>query len=594
LDTAPRHWFSRRRRDDALEALSRADCGVVACDAQDRIVAASDGAAWLLGAVPAQLAGQPLSRWLATPGTSLPHDSGPHHRWMQRSDGGRWHALLVCTTLPGDAATPRVFLLQPMAEPAAAWPVAAEPPAAAPVTAASERTDPLTGLHDRDAFRQRLGEAMARARGTGVALALMFLDLDDFKRVNDSLGHAAGDALLRHVADTLRRALGEGATCVARIGGDEFTVVVPDIGSAEDAALVAQRVLDAFEPPFCHGTVELQVSTSIGISLYGGGHEDPDRLLRETDMAMYRSKQRGRGTYSFFSTEMGAQAAARVQLESALRRALERSEFVLHYQPKVDLDSGRVTGVEALLRWRCPGRGLVSPERFVPVLEDTRLILPVGAWVLRTACADLAAWDRQGLPPLTMAVNLSPRQLAQPFLARTVEDTLREHGLDPSRLELELTESLLLEDRPGTTDVLQAFARMGVRVAIDDFGTGHSSLSRLKLLDVDTLKIDRSFVAELPHDRDDLAIASAIVAMGRSLQMRVVAEGVETPAQADCLARLGCHEVQGWLIGRPVPADDLVAWLQARNRPRRRRAGFDTVPMTLMTLDTLDALDTQR
>lgn len=580
----PRRWFPRRRRADALRFLDLSDCGAIACGEDGCIVAATDMAAALLGTAPAALVGQPLDDWLLD-GAALPDTPGVHLRWMRGAGGQRWHAALVpARVMPGQDAH-RVYLLQaaapvPAPEPA---PSPSPPPAPAP----ERRLDPLTGLHDRDAFQAALADEMARARETGVALALMFLDLDDFKRVNDSLGHAAGDALLCHVADTLRRTLASAHATVARIGGDEFTVIVPDIGSAEDAALVAQRVLDAFETVYRHGDTELQVSTSIGIALYAGGHADPDRLLRETDMAMYRSKLSGRGSYSFFSPEMGAQAAARVQMESELRRALERDEFVLYYQPKADLATGRVTGVEALLRWRCPGRGLVPPERFIPVLEETRLVLPVGAWVLRTACADLAAWDRQGLRPLGMAVNLSPRQLAQPLLARAVEDTLREHALEPGRLELELTESLLLEDRPGIAEVLDAFAHMGVRVAIDDFGTGHSSLSRLKRLDVDTLKIDRSFVVELPHDRNDLAIAAAIVAMGRSLQMRVVAEGVETEAQAACLARLGCHEVQGWLLGRPMPAADFVAWMRERENPRRDRDAGDTVPITLMSLDTL-------
>ncbi|RVT50158.1 putative bifunctional diguanylate cyclase/phosphodiesterase [Rubrivivax albus] len=578
-----RRWFARRRRDDALDALASSDCGVVVCDSAGRITSATDVAARLLGEAPSALQGQLLSNWLVGDGILLPTQTGPHWRMLRGPRGKVWSALLVHAGTWNGTEGLGVYLIQPGAPPVVGRSSETARPA--------RRTDPLTGLNDRSAFQDDLASAMAGARASGVALALMFLDLDDFKRINDSLGHAAGDALLRHVADTLCLALGEGRAHVSRIGGDEFTVIVPGIGCAEDAALVAQRVLDAFEPTFRLGRTELQVSTSIGIALYDGGHDDPDRLLRETDMAMYRSKQRGRGTYSFFSPEMGAQAAARVELESGLRGALERDEFVLHYQPKVSLETGRVVGVEALLRWRRPGRGLIPPDRFVPVLESTRLILTVGAWVLRTACADLVSWDRLGLPPLVMAVNLSPRQLAQPFLARMVDDTVREHGLDPGRLELELTESLLLEERTGTTDVLDAFARMGVRVAIDDFGTGHSSLSRLKRLDVDTLKIDRSFVAELPHDREDLAIASAIVAMGRSLQMRVVAEGVETPAQARCLARLGCHEAQGWLVGRPMPAAELVAWLQDRDRPRRDGWDGDTEPMTLMSLETLGTHD---
>jgi diguanylate cyclase (GGDEF)-like protein len=585
----PRRWFQRRVGDGlaptpapVLGWLEQAGLGLLACDADGRVLMATEGAARLLGRPIADLTGRRLADWCVDPAEA--HDlaaPGLHRCSLRDGRGRRWRAGLLVADL-NDGPVRRTVVLQDLA-------LSAVTPERPPRDTPAATIDPLTGLYDRSAFRLRLADAMASARQHGVALALMFLDLDDFKRVNDSLGHGAGDQLLRHVARTLGHTLGGDPITVARIGGDEFTVIVPDMRSAEDAALVAQRVLDAFEAPFRLAGTEVQVSTSIGISLHAGEHDDVDLLLRHTDMAMYRSKARGRGTYSFFSPEMGAEAAARLRLEGDLRRAMERGEFVLHYQPKAELATGRVTGVEALLRWRCPGRGLVPPDRFIPVLEDSRLILPVGAWVLRTACADLAAWDRAGLRPLRMAVNLSPRQFAQPFLARAVEDTLLEHGLAGDRLELELTESLLLDDRLGTSEVLEAFARMGVQVAIDDFGTGHSSLSRLKRLDVDTLKIDRSFVAELPHDRNDLAIAAAIVAMGRSLDMRVVAEGVETEDQAECLASLGCHEVQGWLLGRPMPAAAFVDWLRERESARpRSRACSDTVPMTLMSLDTLD------
>jgi diguanylate cyclase (GGDEF)-like protein len=583
------HWFQHRRGDalppPAMHWLEQAGCGVLACDAQGRIVSGTESAARLLGSTPAAIVGRCLSDWCALPSEAHRLTTpGLHHCWLHDSGRGRRQIGMLVAELDDGGPIRHSVVLQDLA---ATTPVPA--PAARGAGRMAARLDPLTGLHDRSAFRVRLAEAMEQAQRSQVALALMFLDLDDFKRVNDSLGHAAGDELLRHVAATLLHTLGGEPITVARIGGDEFTVIVPDIRSAEDAALVAQRVLDAFEMPIRVYATEVQVSTSIGISLHAGEHRDVDLLLRHTDMAMYRSKARGRGTYSFFSPEMGAEAAARLRLESDLRHALERGEFMLHYQPKAELATGRVTGVEALLRWRCPGRGLVPPERFIPVLEDSRLILPVGAWVLRTACADLAAWDRAGLRPLRMAVNLSPRQFAQPFLARVVEDTLCEHGLTGERLELELTESLLLEERLGANDVLDAFARMGVQVAIDDFGTGHSSLSRLKRLDVDTLKIDRSFVAELPHDRNDLAIAAAIVAMGRSLNMRVVAEGVETEAQAECLAQLGCHEAQGWLLGRPMPGDDFVAWLRERERSRAHAGAFrDTTPMALLSLEALD------
>jgi EAL domain-containing protein (putative c-di-GMP-specific phosphodiesterase class I) len=288
--------------------------------------------------------------------------------------------------------------------------------------------------------------------------------------------------------------------------------------------------------------------------------------VRHTDMAMYRSKSLGRGTYSFFSDDLNAAVTARLSLEGALRRATERKEFMLHFQPKACLRTGAITGVEALLRWHCPGQGLVPPDRFISVLEDTGMILPVGAWVIRAACAQLNEWDRMGLPRIRMAVNLSARQFRHLYLASMIEDTLRENEIEPGRLEIELTESLLMEDNETNRGMLQSFSRMGVRLAIDDFGTGHSSLSYLKRFNIDTLKIDKSFVQSLPTSGEDLAISTAVIAMARSMQMSVVAEGVETEAQAQLLRELDCDEMQGYLLSRPLPPSDLAAWLHKRLR----------------------------
>ena len=430
--------------------------------------------------------------------------------------------------------------------------------------------DSLTGLPNRILFRDRLGLAMERAKRTGRPLALMFLDLDRFKVVNDSLGHEVGDLLLRHVADTLGRSVRgfdsvarwteDGSVTVSRLGGDEFTVIVESIGSADDAAAIARRILKALVEPFITGNNEIYISASLGISLYPNDDIDLDGLVRHTDMAMYRSKALGRNTYSFYSDDMNTEVAARLTLEACLRHALERNEFELHYQPKADLCTGAITGVEALLRWRCPDRGMVPPDRFIGALEDTGLIVPVGAWVIRTACAELAAWQRRGLQPLTMAVNLSARQFRDQGLPALIADTLRETGLPAQHLELELTESLLMKDSE-VNGPLASFANMGVRVAIDDFGTGHSSLSYLKRFSVDTLKIDRSFVRDTPGDAGDCALATAIVALGHALQLKVVAEGVETPEQATFLRMLGCNEMQGYLLSRPLPAEALVDWL---------------------------------
>jgi diguanylate cyclase len=460
--------------------------------------------------------------------------------------------------------------------------------------------DSLTGLPNRALFRDRLELAMARARRMGSTLALMFIDLDRFKIVNDSLGHEVGDRLLQHVTrhlteclrdvDSVVRGVDDFTLTLSRLGGDEFTVIAESVDSAEDAATIARRVLDALSTPFHVGEEEVVISGSIGISLYPTDDVDLDGLVRHTDMAMYRSKSLGRGMYSFFSDDLNAAVSARLSLEGHLRRAVERDEFELHFQPKARLDNGEITGVEALLRWHRPGHGMVPPDRFITVLEETGLILPVGAWVIRTACRQLAEWDRRGLPPLRMAVNLSARQFRHLYLASLVEDSLRENAIESGRLEIELTESLLMEDTEGTRSLLESFARMGVRLAIDDFGTGHSSLSYLRRFNVDTLKIDRSFVQALPGSQEDSAIASAVIALGRSMGMNVVAEGVETPDQADHLLALGCHEMQGYLLGRPMHADAFFDWVKPHlQNERYQRVPFGRKglgrPVPLVSLD---------
>ena len=466
--------------------------------------------------------------------------------------------------------------------------------------------DSLTGLPNRALFRDRLAEAMKRAKRSGRQMGLMFLDLDRFKDVNDSLGHAAGDLLLQHVSRTLSHCLRQTDSVarvdasetytLARLGGDEFTIIVEQLDGPEDASLIARRILDALIEPFKVDGQEVFISTSIGISLYPLDDSDLDGLIRHTDMAMYRSKARGRSTYSFFSMDMSADVAARLSLEASLRHALERNEFTLHYQPKADLNTGRVTGVEALIRWNRPGEGMVSPDRFITMLEDTGLILPVGAWVIQTACKEVASWERRGLPPLSLAVNLSARQFRHQHLIELIRDTLLEQGLAPHRLELELTESQLMEDNDVSRALLSSLKSLGVKVAIDDFGTGHSSLSYLKRFSIDTLKIDRSFVREITTSEEDLAIATAVVALGQSLNLKVVAEGVETLQQADCLRALGCAEIQGYLLSRPQPADKLVEWLQDYRTTRKfltSRHGrvAESGPMTLFDLDLEEADD---
>jgi len=576
-------WRLVRAREAALQRrLGREQA--LAADAQDRLrtlfEVTGEALVWCnrAGKVRAingpaeRLLGRERRAWLGrTPpwqGLADPAAGQPLHAELRRPDGS---TLQVQVQLVTGGAAPTTGPLWRLSDEGAAQRTAREIEKLA-------NYDSLTGLPNRALFRDRLQQAMLRARRHSRPMALMFLDLDRFKLVNDSLGHAVGDALLRHVADKLSASLREsdlvsrgplGPSTVSRLGGDEFTVILEDLNHSDDAALVARRMLDVLAVPFTSGEEEIVVSASIGISMYPTDDVDLDGLLRHTDMAMYRSKSLGRNTFCFFSDELDTEVQSRLSLEGSLRRAVDNEEFVLHYQPKACLQTGRITGVEALLRWNCPGKGMVAPDRFIPVLEDTGLILPVGAWVIRRALEELEQWDQMGLPPITMAVNLSARQLRQQFLTAMVSDNLQQRGVVPARLELELTESLLMEDTDVTRAMLDGLGKLGVRLAIDDFGTGHSSLSYLRRFQVDTLKIDRSFVSETPSDPDACSVAAAIVALGKSLDMKLVAEGVETFGQAEFLRGLGASEAQGWLISRPLPLHELVAWFRRYEGERR-------------------------
>jgi diguanylate cyclase (GGDEF)-like protein len=586
-------WVRRAEADKRFGAVFEHACeATLLCNSAGLVLAANGAAARLFGAAPAALVGKPLAPKLQQADAA---PSGPF--------------VLRCgeATLHQDQGHARPVELRTARLPGAAgqhWLVAVRDNSDHVQTqeqmAFLANFDSLTGLPNRALFRDRLAQAMVRTQRSGQPLALMFLDLDRFKIINDSLGHEAGDRLLQHVAQTLTKCLRTVDSVarlvdvdpytLSRLGGDEFTVIAEGLEGVEDAMLIARRLLDALQTPIQLSGQEILVSASIGISMYPSDDVDLDTLVRHTDMAMYRSKAMGRGTYSFFSDELNAELEARLSLEGALRHAIERNEFLLHFQPKVCSRTGTVTGVEALLRWQRPDEGLVPPNRFVSVLEDTGMILPVGAWVIRAACKQLREWDLMGLPRLRMAVNLSARQLRQPYLASMVEDSLRENYIEADRLEIELTESLLMEDNEVNRSMLASFSSMGVRLAIDDFGTGHSSLSYLKRFKIDTLKIDRSFVKSLPDSSEDLAISTAVIAMARSMRMSVVAEGVETEAQAQVLRELGCDEIQGYLLSRPLPTVDLVAWVQGRVRlanecklTKSRRAGE---PLALMAIDT--------
>ena len=425
------------------------------------------------------------------------------------------------------------------------------------------RHDFLTDLPNRTLLSDRVENAIALARRHGKHHAVLFLDLDGFKHINDSLGHPIGDELLQSVAQRLLACLRDSDT-VSRQGGDEFVILLAEIEHAQDAALSAEKMLLALAAPHHVAGRELHITGSIGISVYPDDGLDAETLIRCADTAMYHAKDRGRNNFQFFTKEMNVRAVERQFLEGSLRRALERREFVLHFQPKINLETGAITGVEALLRWRHPERGLIAPALFVPIAEDCGLIVPIGRWVLHEACRQAQAWIDAGLPPLTIAVNISAVEMQSKDFVEGVRATLGQTRLNPRYLELELTESVLMQDAGSTAPVLIALKAIGVRLAIDDFGTGYSSLSYLQQFPIDTLKIDQSFVREITAGSRDDSIVSAIISMGHSLKQKVVAEGIETGAQLAFLQRQHCGEGQGYHFSRPLSAAQFATLVQGR------------------------------
>jgi len=421
--------------------------------------------------------------------------------------------------------------------------------------------DVLTDLPNRILLQDRLSLAIELASRQGWQLALMFLDLDGFKHINDSLGHSVGDQLLQSVAGRLLGCARHSDT-ISRQGGDEFVILLPFIQGAEDATLCAQKLLAALEPPHHIDGHDLHISVSIGISIYPNDGQDGETLIKNADTAMYYAKENGRNHYKFFEQEMNARAVQRHSIEASLRRALEREEFVLYYQPKINLHSGAIVGVEALIRWQHPDRGLLLPAQFVSIAEDCGLILPIGRWVLRDACRQGRAWRQAGLPPITVAVNTSTLEFRAKDFLENIHATLTETCFEPHYLELELTESVLMRDAEFTHSMLHALSDLGVKLAIDDFGTGYSSLSYLRQFPIDTLKIDQSFINHMISNPDDASIVSAMINMGKSLKQRVIAEGVETPEQCALLLALHCDEGQGYHFGRPVVAEGFATLLQ--------------------------------
>jgi diguanylate cyclase (GGDEF)-like protein len=427
--------------------------------------------------------------------------------------------------------------------------------------------DPLTGLANRTLFQDRLQQALARADRDGEMVALILLDLDHFKAVNDFLGHAGGDELLKEVAARIEGLVRKSDT-VARLGADEFAIILEDMSDAQDVAPVAQDILDTLSESFVLDGHEIPVTASIGIAVRPPSEREG--LLKDADAAVRRVKERGRNAYEFYTEQMNIRAFERLTLRNMLRRALREEEFLLHYEPQVDLATGAIVGAEALLRWQHPDLGLVPPARFIPLLEDTGDIEAVGRWVMQTACRQNKDWQNSGIAPLRVAVNLSARQFSRGGLMSTVADILEESGLAPGYLELEITESLLMEDIDASSQILNELKNVvgGLRISIDDFGTGYSSLSYLKSFPIDLLKIDRSFVQNVPGDPDDAAITTAIIRLAHSLRLGVIAEGVETEEQATFLRERGCDEAQGYYFSRPLPADEFAELLKAGGMPQ--------------------------
>jgi diguanylate cyclase (GGDEF)-like protein/PAS domain S-box-containing protein len=421
--------------------------------------------------------------------------------------------------------------------------------------------DVLTGLPNRTLLRDRLGQMIAASHRDKQQFALLFMDLDRFKYINDSMGHSVGDRLLQAVALRIQEHVREEDT-VARLGGDEFIVLLRETGES-GAAVVSKKLLETLATPYDLDGQVISTQASIGISIFPDHADDSDTLIKNADMAMYRAKEDGRNNYQFFKPEMNFRVDLLFSMEKDLRLALERDEFSLHYQPQVDLGSGMLSGVEALIRWNHPQKGAVSPAEFIPVAEETGQIIAIGEWVLRTACAQMVEWRQQGMTGLTMAVNLSMRQLRQPLLDELVKTVLAESGLEPKFLELEITEGIMMGDNQVAMHFLNEMHKLGVHLSIDDFGTGFSSLNYLKKLPVDKLKIDQSFVRDIEIDESDAAIIRSIISLGHRLNLRVIAEGVETQEQLDFLRIRGCDEMQGYFYARPMPATEFVAFFKA-------------------------------
>ncbi len=530
--------------------------GIMITDTAHRIVSANAACEPITGYAPAELVGHTphmlrSGRHEAEFYDQLAEAVGREGQWTgevwnRRKDGHVYPQWMTVTAVKDAAGRPVNFI-------SSFFDISARKEAEARIHFLAHH-DALTGLPNRVLMQDRLGQALSTARRKPQRLAVMFMDLDRFKLINDSLGHDFGDALLEQVAARLGKSLREGET-VARLGGDEFVIIVPGLQQSEDASQVAARILDAIGTPMQIRGQSFHVTASIGISIYPEDGDNGDMLLRNADTAMYHAKELGRDNFQFYTESLNAIVTERVQLESDMRRGLDKGEFVVHYQPQVDARNGRVVGAEALVRWRHPSQGMVAPDRFIPVAEDSGLIVPLGEFVMREACRQAAAWQRGG-EVLRIGVNISARQFSASNLLDTVRIALDDSGLGAELLELEITESMLMERPDEAARLLERLSDLGVRLAIDDFGTGYSSLSYLRRFAIDRLKVDQSFIQDLSHDPNDAAIVRAVISLAHTLNLEVIAEGVETTEHLAQLREWGCFDVQGYLFSRPLPPDE--------------------------------------
>lgn len=415
--------------------------------------------------------------------------------------------------------------------------------------------DALTGLANRALFMERMDRSISRANRNNSQVAIMFIDLDHFKRINDTLGHYAGDALLREVSNRLKQCTRKEDT-VSRFGGDEFTIILENVKHMNDAVIVANKIIKSIANPILVNDVELYVTPSIGITIFPSDADNIEQLLKHADTAMYRAKEEGRDGFQFYTDGMNQETEERMGLEAMLRQALHHNEFQLYYQPKIDIQTGEMLGAEALIRWNQRELGMIQPDKFIPLAEETGLIFSIGEWVVREACRQMQDWLWAGIEPIRVAINLSPRQFNQQDLADMILDTTMEYSIVPRNIELEITESLLMNDTESSIKILSKLKDWGMHVSIDDFGTGYCSLGYLKSFPIETLKIDRSFVKDITIDPDDAAICSAIIALGHKLRLNVTAEGIETVEQLEYLKQQGCDEAQGYYFSKPLSAAD--------------------------------------